>query len=145
MLRKLGAGRAVKPGDRVALVFRPDEAPSFVSAFYGCIIAAVIPVCIEPPITKEVCVDVCLDRIQIYKCVPLIEFFVALIICTLLFVPRPSHVFSTPVRYRSSTIILYVHPQPFIQLFNMCNSAGSRRPANWFSTWEPQHFRCSHQ
>ena len=56
MLRKLGGGRAVKPGDRVALVFRPDEAPSFVSAFYGCIIAAVIPVCIEPPITKEVCV-----------------------------------------------------------------------------------------
>lgn len=55
MLRKLGGGRAVKPGDRVALVFRPDEAPSFVSAFYGCIIAAVIPVCIEPPITKEVC------------------------------------------------------------------------------------------
>ena len=54
MLRKLGSGRAVKPGDRVALVFRPDEAPSFVSAFYGCIIAAVIPVCIEPPITKEV-------------------------------------------------------------------------------------------
>lgn len=58
MLRKLGGGRAVKPGDRVALVFRPDEAPSFVSAFYGCIIAAVIPVCIEPPITKEVCMFV---------------------------------------------------------------------------------------
>ena len=50
----------MKPGDRVALVFRPDEAPSFVSAFYGCIIAAVIPVCIEPPITKEVCRFVCL-------------------------------------------------------------------------------------
>ena len=48
----------MKPGDRVALVFRPDEAPSFVSAFYGCIIAAVVPVCIEPPITKEVCMFV---------------------------------------------------------------------------------------
>lgn len=54
MLRKLGGGRAVKPGDRVALVFRPDEAPSFVAAFYGCIIASVIPVCIEPPLSKEV-------------------------------------------------------------------------------------------
>lgn len=59
MLRKLGGGRAVKPGDRVALVFRPDEAASFVAAFYGCIFAAVIPVCIEPPLTKEVCVCVC--------------------------------------------------------------------------------------
>ena len=58
MLRKLGGGRAVNSGDRVALVFRPDEAPAFVSAFYGCIIAAVIPVCIEPPITKEVCLFV---------------------------------------------------------------------------------------
>lgn len=54
MLHKLGGGRLVQPGDRVALVFRPDEPAQFASAFYGCIFAAVIPVAIEPPITKEV-------------------------------------------------------------------------------------------
>ncbi len=54
MLHKLGGGKLVQPGDRVALVFRPDEAAQFVIAFYGCIFAAVIPVAIEPPITKEV-------------------------------------------------------------------------------------------
>ena len=59
MLRKLGGGRAVKPGDRVALVFRPDEAAAFVAAFYGCLFAAVVPVCIEPPLSKEVCTCVC--------------------------------------------------------------------------------------
>lgn len=53
MLNKLG-GRPVQPGDRVALVFRPDEPAQFATAFYGCIFAAVIPVAIEPPITKEV-------------------------------------------------------------------------------------------
>jgi len=54
MLNKLGGGKLVQPGDRVALVFRPDEAAQFVVAFYGCIFAAVIPVAIEPPITKDV-------------------------------------------------------------------------------------------
>ena len=54
MLNKLGGGKLVQPGDRVALVFRPDEAAQFVCAFYGCIFAAVIPVAIEPPLTKEV-------------------------------------------------------------------------------------------
>ena len=66
MIRKLGSGRAVKAGDRVALVFRPDEAPAFVSAFYGCINAAVIPVCIEPPLTKEVCFHVCCVCVCVY-------------------------------------------------------------------------------
>ena len=54
MLHKLGGGRMVQPGDRVALVFRPDEAVQFATAFYGCIFAAVIPVAIEPPVTKDV-------------------------------------------------------------------------------------------
>ena len=54
MLNKLGGGKSVQPGDRVALVFRPDEAAQFATAFYGCIFAAVIPVAIEPPVTKEV-------------------------------------------------------------------------------------------
>lgn len=54
MLHKVGGGKLVHPGDRVALVFRPDEPTQFATAFYGCIFAAVIPVAIEPPITKEV-------------------------------------------------------------------------------------------
>ena len=35
-------------------MFRPDEAAQFATAFYGCIFAAVIPVAIEPPMTREV-------------------------------------------------------------------------------------------
>ena len=54
MLHKVGGGKLVNPGDRVALVFRPDEPAQFATAFYACIFAAVIPVAIEPPITKEV-------------------------------------------------------------------------------------------
>ena len=54
MLHKVGGGKLVHPGDRVALIFRPDEPAQFATAFYGCIFAAVIPVAIEPPITKEV-------------------------------------------------------------------------------------------
>ena len=54
MLHKVGGGKLVQPGQRVALVFRPDEPAQFATAFYGCIFAAVIPVAIEPPITKEV-------------------------------------------------------------------------------------------
>ncbi len=58
MLHKLGGGKLVQPGDRVALVFRPDEAAQFANAFYGCIFAAVIPVAIEPPVTREVSADI---------------------------------------------------------------------------------------
>ena len=54
MLNKLGGGKMVQPGDRVALVFRPDEAAQFATAFYGCIFAAVVPVAIEPPVSKDV-------------------------------------------------------------------------------------------
>lgn len=54
LLNKLGGGRAVAPGDRVALVFRPDEAVLFATAFYGCLFSAVVPVAIEPPVTKDV-------------------------------------------------------------------------------------------
>ena len=60
MLHKLGGGKLVQPGDRVALVFRPDEAAQFATAFYGCIFGAVIPVAIEPPVTREVRACVCL-------------------------------------------------------------------------------------
>ena len=37
-------------------MFRTDEAATFAAAFYGCIFAAVIPVAIEPPATKDVSV-----------------------------------------------------------------------------------------
>lgn len=61
MLHKLGGGKLVQPGDRVALVFRPDEAAQFATAFYGCIFAAVIPVSIEPPVTREVSVAIAMS------------------------------------------------------------------------------------
>ena len=54
LLQKLGGGKLVQPGDRVALVFRPDEPAQFATAFYGCIFATVVPVAIEPPVTKDV-------------------------------------------------------------------------------------------
>ena len=54
LLHKVGGGKLVRPGDRVALIFRPDEPAQFATAFYACVFAAVIPVAIEPPITKEV-------------------------------------------------------------------------------------------
>ena len=38
-------------------MFRTDEAATFAAAFYGCIFAAVIPVAIEPPATKDVSVE----------------------------------------------------------------------------------------
>ncbi|KAL5489571.1 hypothetical protein EMCRGX_G018680 [Ephydatia muelleri] len=53
MLNKLGGGKIVSPGTTVALVFRNDEANAFVTAFYGCILAGVIPVALEPPLTRE--------------------------------------------------------------------------------------------
>ena len=36
------------------MVFKTDEAASFAIAFWGCIFAAVIPVAIQPPLTKDV-------------------------------------------------------------------------------------------
>ena len=46
---------SVKPGDRVALVYPNNDPLSFMSAFYGCIMAGVVPVPIEVPITRRVC------------------------------------------------------------------------------------------
>ncbi|VDL81787.1 unnamed protein product, partial [Nippostrongylus brasiliensis] len=42
-----------KPGDRVALIYPNTEPLAFLSAFYGCIVAGVVPVPVEVPITKR--------------------------------------------------------------------------------------------
>ncbi len=44
----------VKPGDRVALVYPNTDPLGFMCAFYGCIMAGVVPVPIEVPITRRV-------------------------------------------------------------------------------------------
>ncbi|KHN79066.1 Disco-interacting protein 2 -like protein C [Toxocara canis] len=45
--------RLCKTGDRVALVYPNTEPLSFLVAFYGCLIAGVIPVPVEVPLTKR--------------------------------------------------------------------------------------------
>lgn len=45
-----------KPGDRVALIYPNTEPLAFLSAFYGCILAGVVPVPVEVPLTKRVSV-----------------------------------------------------------------------------------------
>uniref|UniRef100_A0A158P740 AMP-binding domain-containing protein n=1 Tax=Angiostrongylus cantonensis TaxID=6313 RepID=A0A158P740_ANGCA len=42
-----------KPGDRVALVYPNTEPLAFLAAFYGCILAGVVPVPVEVPLTKR--------------------------------------------------------------------------------------------
>ncbi|PAV86258.1 hypothetical protein WR25_16789 [Diploscapter pachys] len=42
-----------KPGDRVALVYPNAEPLQFLAAFHGCLIAGVIPVPVEVPLTKR--------------------------------------------------------------------------------------------
>ena len=44
----------VKPGDRVALVYPNNDPLGYMCAFYGCIMAGVVPVPIEVPITRRV-------------------------------------------------------------------------------------------
>ncbi|ESO03015.1 hypothetical protein HELRODRAFT_187099 [Helobdella robusta] len=55
LLHKVGAkgDGAVKPGDRVALVYPNNEPISFIGAFYGCLTAGVVPVPIEVPLHKR--------------------------------------------------------------------------------------------
>ncbi|KAK6023309.1 hypothetical protein OSTOST_10909, partial [Ostertagia ostertagi] len=45
--------QCVKPGDRVALIYPNTEPLAFLSAFYGCILAGVVPVPVEVPLTKR--------------------------------------------------------------------------------------------
>lgn len=55
LLNKIGQKGEVRirPGDRIALVYPNDEPISFMCAFYGCIMAGIVPVPIEVPVTKD--------------------------------------------------------------------------------------------
>ena len=44
----------VKPGDRVALVYPNNDPLGYMCAFFGCVMAGVVPVPIEVPITRRV-------------------------------------------------------------------------------------------
>lgn len=46
-------GHCVKPGDRVAIVVPNNDPITFLCAFYGCLLANVIPVPIEVPLTRR--------------------------------------------------------------------------------------------
>uniref|UniRef100_A0A4W6BWE7 Disco interacting C n=1 Tax=Lates calcarifer TaxID=8187 RepID=A0A4W6BWE7_LATCA len=55
LLHKLGTKQEplVRPGDRVALVFPNNDPGAFMTAFYGCLLAEVVPVPIEVPLTRK--------------------------------------------------------------------------------------------
>ncbi|XP_068605164.1 disco-interacting protein 2 homolog C [Brachionichthys hirsutus] len=55
LLHKLGSKPEplVRPGDRVALVFPNNDPAAFMTAFYGCLLAEVVPVPIEVPLTRK--------------------------------------------------------------------------------------------
>ncbi|XP_071149893.1 disco-interacting protein 2 homolog C-like isoform X1 [Mytilus edulis] len=50
--QKSGDG-AIKPGDRVALVYPNNDPISFSCAFYGCLVAGVVPVPVEVPSARR--------------------------------------------------------------------------------------------
>lgn len=45
---------ALKPGDRVALVYPNNDPINFSIAFYACLMAGLLPVAIEVPLSKRV-------------------------------------------------------------------------------------------
>ncbi|ETE65150.1 Disco-interacting protein 2-like B, partial [Ophiophagus hannah] len=55
LLNKLGTKNepVLKPGDRVALVYPNNDPVMFMVAFYGCLLAEVLPVPIEVPLTRK--------------------------------------------------------------------------------------------
>ncbi|XP_056594715.1 disco-interacting protein 2 homolog C isoform X5 [Triplophysa dalaica] len=55
ILHKLGTKQEpmLRPGDRVALVFPNNDPAAFMVAFYGCLLAEVVPVPIEVPLTRK--------------------------------------------------------------------------------------------
>ncbi|XP_071822466.1 disco-interacting protein 2 homolog C-like isoform X2 [Apostichopus japonicus] len=55
LLHKLGGkeGPILKSGDRVALVYPNSDPAAFVSAFYGCLFAGVVPVAIDVPLSRK--------------------------------------------------------------------------------------------
>lgn len=44
---------SVKPGDRIALVYPNSDPLNFLCSFYGCIMAGMVPVPVEVPITRR--------------------------------------------------------------------------------------------
>lgn len=58
LLNKVGQKGEVpiKPGDRVALVYPNNDPISFICGFYGCLMAAVVPVPVEVPTSRRVSV-----------------------------------------------------------------------------------------
>jgi len=48
-----GGVSQVKPGDRIALVYPNNDPLNMICAFYGCVMAGVVPVPIEVPITRR--------------------------------------------------------------------------------------------
>ena len=103
--------------------------------------------CLGISLTVQICCYIC--TIDLDSLLPLT------LMCSFICVPRPSHVFNALntriVRCRGTRFLYHYITHTCITCiysftFSMCyNSAGSRRPANWFSAWEPQHFCCSHQ
>lgn len=55
LLNKVGhrGEQSLRPGDRVALLYANNEPISFLFAFYGCILASVIPISIEVPSARR--------------------------------------------------------------------------------------------
>ncbi|KAF7260828.1 hypothetical protein EG68_01624, partial [Paragonimus skrjabini miyazakii] len=55
LLNKLGhrGEQSLKPRDRVALVYANNEPISFLAAFYGCVLASVVPIAIEVPLARR--------------------------------------------------------------------------------------------
>uniref|UniRef100_A0A3B3DC29 Disco-interacting protein 2 homolog C-like n=1 Tax=Oryzias melastigma TaxID=30732 RepID=A0A3B3DC29_ORYME len=55
ILHKLGSKQEpmVRPGDRVALVYPNNDPVAFMVAFYGCLLAEVVPVPIEVPLSRK--------------------------------------------------------------------------------------------
>ncbi|XP_054168198.1 disco-interacting protein 2-like [Oppia nitens] len=55
LLNKIGnkGELSIKPGDRVALIFPNNDPIGFMSAYYGCLTAGVVPVAIEVPLTRR--------------------------------------------------------------------------------------------
>ncbi|XP_078740523.1 disco-interacting protein 2 homolog C-like isoform X6 [Lampetra fluviatilis] len=55
LLHKLGGKQEalLKPGDKVALVYPNNDPVAFLVAFYGCLLAELVPVPIEVPLTRK--------------------------------------------------------------------------------------------
>lgn len=49
----------LKCGDRLALVYPNNDPINFMCAFYGCMLAGIVPVPIEVPLTRRVSISLC--------------------------------------------------------------------------------------